>query len=469
MSSTLPYSPQVSTASVAALDAETRGRVIRPDDDDYAAECAVFNLNQRLEPALVVAATAASDVQAAVRFAAERGMPVAVKSSAHQVVQSAHGAVLITTGRMDEVVIDRAARAARVQAGVRWQQVLDAAYLHGLAPLSGSAPGVGVVGYTLGGGLSPTLGRSYGYAADHVRALEIVTADGELRQVTAATEPGLFWAARGGKGNFGVVTAMEFSLFPVPSLYGGGIYFPGERLADVLHAWAEWVVAVPWEMSSSVAVQRLPPLPELPEPLRGAFVVHLRIAYRGDARKGNRLVAPLRAAGPVLMDTLGDMPYAAVGSIHADPVDPIPYYDRSLSLRALPPSAVDAFVAATGPDSGCPLASVEIRALGGAFDLEPPVPNAVATRGVPFAVFGFGVGGPDQASQMRGSLEKVVDRLRPWSDARVPPNFLSPDEATAADEIRAVYGADRYERLASVKRTYDPGNMFRINHNIAPL
>lgn len=450
------------------LQFEVSGAVIVPDDSDYAAECAGFNLTQRLQPALVVAAASGADVRAAVRFAGARGLPVAVKGGAHQVIQPAHGAVLITTDRMNRVDVDPVTRTARAAAGVRWQQVIDAAHVHGLAPLSGSSPDVGVVGYTLGGGLSPTLGRSFGYAADHVRAFDLVTADGKLRRVTAETEPELFWAARGGKGNFGVVTSVEFDLFPVPVLYGGGIYFPGERIAEVLHTWAEWAADIPWEMSSSVAVQRLPPLPELPGQLRGAFVVHLRIAYHGDFREGERLVAPFRALGPVLLDTVGQMPYTAVGSIHNDPPSPVPYYDRTTSLRELAPAAVDAFVDVTGPASGCPLTSVEIRALGGALDREPALPNAVPTRGVRFALFGFGVGGPDEADELRGHLAKVVDRLQPWSDPRLMPNFLSPDEATTTTELRAAYGADRYQRLAFTKEAYDPANMFRINHNIAP-
>ena len=347
MNHALSHAPPIPLHAAAKLRAKISGGVITPDDDGYAAENTVFNLTQRLEPALVVAAESAADVQAAVRFAARRGLPVAIKSSGHQVIQPAHGAVLITTDRMNQVEIDAAARTARVEAGVRWQQLIEAAHPHGLAPLSGSSPDVGVVGYTTGGGMSPTLGRSFGYAADHVHAVEIVTADGTLRRVTPSTEPDLFWAVRGGKGNFGVVTALEFSLFPVPVLYGGGIYFAGERTGDVLRTWAKWVADLPWEMSTSVAVQRLPPLPELPEPLRGAFVVHLRVAYSGAVSEGERLLAPLRALGSIVLDAVGEMPYTEVGAIHAEPIDPIPYYDRSVSLRELSPETVDAFVDVT--------------------------------------------------------------------------------------------------------------------------
>src|SRR5262249_30201426 len=154
---------------------------------------------------------------------------------------------------------------------------------HGLAPLNGALSTVGVVGYTLGGGHSPTLGRSQGYAADHVRSIEIVTADCELRKATQDSEPGLFWALRGGKGNFGVVTALEFDLFPVSELYGGGLYFPGARMAEVLHVWRVWAAELPESATTSVAILRLPPVPDIPEPLRGAFVLHVRFAFLGPA------------------------------------------------------------------------------------------------------------------------------------------------------------------------------------------
>ncbi|WP_256341768.1 FAD-binding protein [Streptomyces sp. TLI_105] len=395
-------------------------------------------------------------------------MPVAVKATAHQVVSSARGGILVTTTRMRAVTVDAQRRVARVEAGARWREVLPHLAEAGLAALAGSAPDVGVVGYTLGGGQSPLLGRTLGYAADHVRRLTVVTADGEVHRVTADVEPDLYWALLGGKGNFGVVTEIEFDLFPVTRFYGGGVYFPGERLAEVLEAWRIWLPTVGEETTSSVGIQRLPDLPVLPEPLRGAFVVHLRIGYLGSAEDGERLIAPLRAAAPVLVDLVGEKPFASIGEIHLDPVDPMPYYDRSVCLAEFTEKTARTLVELTGTDSGSVLANVEIRALGGAFDREPAAGNAVSTRGVPFVVFGFGVGGPDQAELLRGQLADVVDGLAPWAAERGMANFLSPDEATEAAGVRGVYGPQRYARLAEVKRRYDPANTFRFNHNVEP-
>ncbi|NMO55247.1 FAD-binding oxidoreductase [Actinoplanes sp. TBRC 11911] len=463
----MTYTASATEIDVAELRGSVAGPVLLPGDAGYAAEAVSNNLNNPLVPAVVVGVTNVADVQTVVRFAALHRLHVAVRATGHQTARDADGAVMINLARLDGIRIDAAARTARVEAGVRWAAVVDAAAEHGLAPLNGSAPTVSVIGYTLGGGQSPVLGRSRGYAADHVRKLEVVTADGTLREVTAASEPDLFWALRGGKGNFGVVTAIEFDLFPVTEFYGGGVFFPGDRMAEVLNAWRTWAPTLPESATTSIAVQRLPPVPDLPEPLRGAFVVHVRFANLGSAADGERLFAPIREAAPVLIDAVQTLPYRQNALIHLDPTEPIPYYDRTTTLREITPEVVDALVAFAGPGSGNPLLSIEIRALGGAFDREPAVPDAVPTRGIPYVVFGFGVGGPDQADVLRDWLARLVRTLEPWSasDRRMV-NFLSKDEAVTPAEMRLAYGPDRYDRLVRIKRRFDPDNMFRNNHNI---
>ncbi|WP_433556001.1 FAD-binding oxidoreductase [Pseudonocardia xinjiangensis] len=441
------------------------GSVLLPGDPGYDDECAVFNLNHELAPAVIVVAESAADVQAAVAFGAGQHRPVLVKTTGHQMVGTAHGAVVIATRRMNDVAIDPVARTARVGAGVLWSDVIPEAAKAGLAPLNGSNPTVGVAGYVLGGGLSPTLGRSQGYAADHVRSLEVVTADGELRHVDDRSEPDLFWALRGGKGNFGVVTALELDLFPVPYLYGGGIYFPGERMADVLRAWTAWHPGTPETMVSSFAVLRLPPVPDVPEPLRGRFVVTLRFAYNGTAEDGERLIAPLRTVAPAVLDTVRDMPYTETASIHNEPTEPVPYYERGIMLREFPAQAQDKLVELVGPDSDTTLWIAELRALGGAWDREPTVPNAVATRGLPYSLLGVAVGPLPEEQQLKASVAALLDGMQPWQGERRLVNNLAPDEAT---DTAAIYGPQRYERLAAIKKTYDPANMFRINHNVAP-
>ncbi len=457
--------PPVLPEDAAPLLATVAGSVLLPGDAGYDDERAVWNLNHELVPAVIVVPESAADVQAAVTFAAGQHRPVLVKTTGHQMVGQAHGAVLIATHRMNDITIDAAGRTARVGAGVLWSEVIAKAAKAGLAPLNGSNPTVGVAGYTLGGGLSPTLGRSHGYAADHVRSLDLVTADGKLRHADAESEPELFWALRGGKGNFGVVTALEFDLFPVSRLYGGGIYFPGERMADVLRAWTDWHLGTPETMVTSIAVMRMPSIPELPEPVRGKFLVSVRIAYNGTTADGERMVAPLRAVAPAVWDTVRDMPYAEVASIHSEPTEPLPYYERGIMLREFPAQAQDKLIELVGPDSETTLVIAELRALGGAWDREPAVPNAVATRGLSYSLLGVSAGPLSQEQQLKRSVAELLDGLEPWRGHRRNVNNLAPDEAADA---AAIYGLERYERLASIKKTYDPANMFRLNHNVMP-
>lgn len=452
----------------AALVREVGGPVLVPGSEAYDAECATFNLNSCLRPALVVGATGPADVRAAVAFAAREGMPVAVKSTGHQVLSPAHGGLLVTTGRMRGLSVDPRTRTTRVAAGLRWSEVLPRTAALGLAPIIGSAPEVGVVGYTLGGGQSPLLGRTLGYAADHVRAMDVVTARGESLRVTPTSAPDLYGALLGGKGNFGVVTAIEFGLFPVTRFYGGGLHFRGEDLPELLEAWRGWLPDVPEEMTSSLAVQRLPDAPALPAPLRGAFVAHLRIGYLGRAAEGERLLAPLRAVAAPLLDTVEERPFTSVGAIHQDPVTPSHYLDRTVCLAELTDKAADTLLALAGPGSGCRLANVEIRALGGALDRSPEFPNAIPTRGVPFMVFALGRGGPERTGALRAELARLVDALAPWAVERNMVNFMSRDDAPDAADVAAVFGPERHARLAEVKRRHDPSNLFRFHHNVRP-
>jgi hypothetical protein len=222
-------------------------------------------------------------------------------------------------------------------------------------------------------------------------------------------------------------------------------------------------------MTSSVAVQRLPDVPGLPDPLRGAFVVHLRIGYLGTTVEGERLIAPLRAAAPVLLDLVAEKSVASVGEIHLDPVDPMPYFDRCVCLTEFSEETARALVELVGPESDCTLTTVEIRALGGAFDREPPFPNSVSSRGLPYVVFAFAVGTTQHSEKLRADLSHVMDGLSPWLAERNMMNFLSQDDVTDTEGVRTVYGAERYDRLVALKHRYDPDNIFRHNYNITPV
>jgi hypothetical protein len=323
--------------SVAELADRIEGSVFAPDDAGYVEAIAGFNLRSQHRPCLVVAAAGAADVQAAVAFAAARDLPVGVMATGHQPFPAADGFLLVTTRAMRTVEIDAERGVARVGAGALWSDVVEPAQAEGLAPLNGSSPLVGVVGFTLGGGLSPFLGRSYGWAADHVVAIEVVTPDGALRRVSAEVEPELFWGLRGGRSNFGVVTELEIGLFPVTSFYGGGIFFPAEHVEAVVRAFPEVVRDAPDAFTCSVALLNFPPVPEIPEPLRGRFLAHVRVTHLGSDEEAEKLIAPFRAIGEGVLDTVGRHPYSAFALVHTDPADPFPYEDRAPSWPSCRP------------------------------------------------------------------------------------------------------------------------------------
>lgn len=456
--------PTLDEQAVAALASLVRGPVLLPGDEGFTEEHTSFNLAVDHRPSLVVGATDEFDIQATVRFAAQHGLAVGVQGGRHQGFDITEHGVLITTGRMDTVHIDAAHRIARIAAGARWRTVVDEAAAVGLAPLNGSSSDVGVVGYVLGGGLSPMLGRKYGWAADHVRAFEIVTADGRWHRVTAASHPDLFWAVRGGKSNFGIVTAIELDLFPVTTLYGGGLYFDGAHTDAVLRAYRAWVGDLPDELSSSVALLRLPALPGVPEALHDRLAVNVRVSYVGSEADGERLVAPLRAVAPTIIDAVAAMPYTACDAIHQDPTEPLPYGERGAMLTDLTTDGIAALVEGVGPDATTNLLLVEIRHLGGALGREAGVPSAVGNRDAGFAIFGAVAGAPEEIAAGIGELEGLLGRFAPWRTTQKYVNFMSGDEPT---EIG--YSAEHLERLRAVKAKYDPSNLFRINnHNIRP-
>ncbi|MFL6075878.1 MAG: FAD-binding oxidoreductase [Mycobacteriales bacterium] len=444
-----------------------KGPVFRPGEDGYDGERAGFQAGVPERPELVVGAAAAEDVVAAVAYAAGRGLPVAVRATGHGLEVPATGGVLVSTARMDGVRIDPEARTAWVEAGVRWKSVVAAAAPHGLAPLSGSAPHVGAVGYTLGGGLG-LLSREFGYAADHVRRLEVVTADGQLRQVDADTDPDLFWALRGGRDNFGVVTGMEIGLLPVSGLYGGALTFDAtgdvEVAARVLATWREWTATAPESVGSSVGLVPLPDLPVIPEPLRGRYVAQIRLASTGDPAGGEALAAPLRAIGPRLTDTLRALPYTEVGSIYQDPTNPMPFSGTNALLRELDPAVPDLILGLAGPDAPVRCV-VDVRHLGGALARSPRVPSAVGHRDAAYVVNVVSpLAGPDAAGAVNGTHRRLMDALAPWTLGRFL-NFLA--GGSPVDLAEVYEPADR-ARLATLKAAYDPAGTFRLTRPVTP-
>jgi hypothetical protein len=365
---------------------------------------------------------------------------------------------------MQGMHIDPERRIARVQAGVEWASVMGAAAEHGLAGLCGSSSGVGVVGYTLGGGIG-SLGRLFGFAADHVTAVEMVTADGRLRRITAESEPELFWAVRGGKGNFGIVTALEFELVPVPSLFGGGLFFHGDDAPALLHRFREWAPTMPEEVGTSIAIMRLPDMEELPPPLRGQTVVHLRFAYAGpDHALAEQLLSPMKVAGTIVLGYVGPMRTDEMDAIHMDPKDPMPAWEKGMELRELPAEAVDVLLATAGPQLDIPLVMAEVRLMGGALARPAAVPDAVPGRSGAFALWVLGPGVPELAQVVPAIGKGVLQAMAPWRAAESMINFLG--DVSGPGEVLAAYPEESRERLVAVKRAVDPAGVFTFGHAI---
>lgn len=419
-----------------------------------------FQLAEQHRPVKTVVPDDTAEIAAAVEHAAGADLPVAVQATGHGLAAAGEGCLLIDTHRMTGVRVDPAARTATIEAGTRWRQVIDAAAPHGLAPLSGSSPDLGAVSYVLGGGIG-LLARRFGYAADHVRAIEVVTADGLPRRVTPGED--LFWALRGAGHNFGVVTAMEIDLVDVARVYGGGLYFDTGSIPDVLHGWLDWTTSVPGEMTSSLALIPVPDLPAVPEPLRGRQVAHVRFAYTGDPASGEELIAPLRAVGEPLIDGVGELPYTESGRICNDPVQPHAYRGTAVLLSGLGARDVPPILDLAGvPGPPC---VVQVNHLGGALARRPAVPNCVGHRGAAYLLRVLSPLGGQPAAEAARTHERHIAPLRPLVLGRSL-NFLFGEHTP--QQVRAAYDAADHPRLAALKARHDPANLFRLNHNIAP-
>ncbi|GAA5143388.1 FAD-binding oxidoreductase [Nocardioides marinquilinus] len=440
------------TGTAGAVDTVDLDGVHLPGTVAYDQAVSPWNVAVPRRPLAVVVAQDADDVVRAVRWADQRGIRVAVQATGHGAHGTLDDVLLVNTAQLGELHVDPVTRVARIGAGVRWQQVLDAAAPHGLTGLAGSAPHVGVVGYTTGGGLGP-LARTYGLASDRVVAFDVVTGDGELRRATATHEPELFWGLRGGKGLLGIVTAIEVELVEAPDLYAGALYFDGADARAALHAWAQWCPTLPREATTSVALLRLPPLPDVPPPLAGRLSVAVRFAWCGDAERGAAELAAMREVATPLIDTVGPLPHAAIGAVHADPVDPMPSAEKHCLLASLPTDAVDALLALAGPDAESPQIAVEVRQLGGAVAAAADGSSAYDQRGAEFSLLAVGLGVPPVVDAVHEDGARLLEAMSPWAAAGALPNFAP---GSGPEWLERTYTRATVNRLARVSRCYDP-------------
>jgi FAD/FMN-containing dehydrogenase len=453
---------------VDALRTQLRGALLRPGEEGYDEARAAWNLNAHQRPAVVVMAEGADDVRAAVRFARHEGLGVGVMATGHGVGTPADGGLLVNTSRMRGVRVDPVARTARVEAGALWKDVIPEARAHGLAGLAGSAPHVGVVGYTMGGGFG-WLGRKYGLNSASVVEADVVTSGGELLRVSTEENEDLFWGLKGGGGNFGIVTSLEFRLYPLATVYGGSVFYPVERAREVLELYARWSAGLPDEMTTAVAFMNVPPLPSLPEPLRGRSVVVVKGCYCGERPEvGEEMFRPVREGiGAPLMDTFGVMPVEAMDRISKDPVDPMGVIQHAELLSGLSPEAIDAFVGVEGAGSGSPLLMVEVRQLGGALARNPEHLSPMGSGDARFSLNALGATfTPEMAEVVKAHIARLAEATRQYQTGETFLNFMEVDPD--ADRVRAAYPPGDWERLVALKDEHDPENLFRFNRNIPP-
>ncbi len=417
----------------------------------------VFNLAHAHAPSEVVEPRTAEEVVRIVRDAAVRGERVHPVGTGHGWTHAIEGGVALLTRSLAGVQVDPVAKTARVGAGATWADVLAAAAPHGLAAPAGSAPAVSAVGYLLGGGLSP-LGRTFGWASDYVRSAEIVTGAGELLTVSCESHPDLFAALLGGKHLPGVVTSVELALIELRTVYGGGLFFDAADAERVLSEWAVWSALAPDEVNTSAALLRLPDLELIPAPLRGRFVVHVRIAVVADAERGAELIEPMRKIAEPIIDTVVELPVTALGAIHSDPEQPMPALEAGALLRDFDSAAARTLITAAGPQVDVPLAVVELRRLGGRLAQPAQRPDSVVGRDAAYGLFLVSAPVPELfAGPVPAAVGALASAMAPWASGGFQPNFIGSLNKPSA--LETAWPDGMRARLDSVRETHDPAGV----------
>src|SRR4051794_20627875 len=448
---------------LSRLSRRMNGRVVVPSDPAWAGARHSFNLALDLQPAAVAFPRDESDVVAVVDYARDNGLRIAPQATGHNPgpLGSLDETILVDVSELQSVSIDPAAQRVRVGAGVKWERVAPKLSEHGLAGLHGSSPDVGIAGYSLGGGMG-WLARKYGLQTNSVTALELVTADGRRVRTDATHEPELFWALRGGNGNFGVVTAIEFAVYPVEELYAGVMFSPFERASEVLHTWTALLPDLPDELMTWASLLHFPDLPFVPEPVRGGSFAVVYGVLLGEEREGRELLRAVRDLGPA-MDTFAMVPPAELADLAMDPPDPLPLITAHQLLSDLPPAGVDALVAAAGPGSGSTLGMVQLRHMGGALARRVPGAGARATLPGTLSMFALGVPEDEEmAAAVERSLAAVEHAVLPYRVGDYPNFVEEPADASS------FFDSETWDRLRAAKAYYDPSDLFKGNHQIPP-
>ena len=446
------------TAARDGLKKDFPDAITVPGDSEWDASRYSFNLVIDQQPEAVARPGSAEETAAIVRAAREHGLRLHVQGSSHNPapVGSLEGYLLVRFDRMKEVTIDADAQSARVEAGARWWDVVPKASELGLSALHGSSPEVNVAGYSLGGGIG-WQARQKGMQANSITAIDVVTAAGEQLRVDGDTEPDLFWALRGGSGNFALVTALEFRLYPVDGFFAGNLMFAFDRGAEILHAWRDWTRTVPEEATTTARLLQFPPLEEIPEIVRGKSFAVVNGAFLGSEKDGAELFQPLRDLGPE-MDGMGFVPPGALSEMHMDPVDPLPYLSAHSMVDDITDGAIDATAEIA---SAVPVPIIEFRHLGGAVSRAPEGSGAIGFLPGDYLTFAvIPVFDPSTVPQIEAGLAKFAE---PFAAHDVGRYFNFTEVET---DLATMFPPETVERLREVKDAYDPDGAIRGNHAV---
>ena len=443
------------------------GHVYLPGDPGYDEHRVPWNVAIDQRPAAVAVPRSADEVSEIVRVAAHAGLRVAPQSTGHNpgplAARGLDDTIIVRTSAMNLVIADPGRGIVRVEGGAIWEPAVVAAGAHGHAVLHGSSPDVGIAGYSLGGGIG-WYARKLGLATNSLTAVELVIGDGTQVRASATQNPELFWAVRGGGGNFGVVTALEFRMYPIESAYAGMLVWDIADSEKVLREWAAWAPEAPDEITTAFRILRLPPMPDIPEMLRGRALAVIDGAVLGSDDQGRSLLAGLRALRPEI-DTFDRVPATSLVRLHMDPEGGAPFASDSAMLHSFPESAIDEFIGQVGPDAATTLLLAELRQLGGALGRPHPGGGALSKLDAQFLTFAGAIAAtPEMGAAGHADAVELTRALSAYDNGRQYLNF-----SENVVDPRAAYGETAWTQLKGIRSAVDPHGIFQANHPIPRL
>lgn len=453
--------------NVEDLRQKVIGRVLTAENEEFNLARTPWDLSVIFEPAVVLMAANSDDIITAVQFAKDNHMKIAVTNSGHGVALPAIGSLLINVSEMTNVRVDPDKQTAWMEGGAKWAHVLEKAQEVGLAPLMGSSSDIGAAGFTSGGGIG-WLSRKYGLSVDHVLAMDVVTADGQLIHADKDENPDLFWAMRGAGAAFGVITAMEVELFPIRNAFAGSLMYPSELAHDVFTRYRDWATGLDEEWTTSISILNLPPLPFLPEFLRGKSVVVIRGCYLGGMEAGKADITHFLNWQEPMMNLFRPIEYSEADIISDDPKDPTAALATNVILNGITDNVIQTLIKYAVPTDGpSPLMMAEILHAGGQIAKADPSTTAFSQHDAPFILKIIGINPePAVGRAFLALADKLKNELKADAQDGVFLNFLTGDEKW--QHSKAAFSPEAYQKLTALKKQYDPDNTFCFSLNIAP-